>query len=147
MLISLLPKEASIPLEEVDRIQSDLFQVGAILATTLDSPAAASLEGIGEKEARFLEEAMDRMDEELVPLREFILPRGDLATAWAHVARTVCRKAERRMVGLLPEASVDGPAKKLQTALVFMNRLSDYLFVLARYCNKISGTEEKIWSQ
>jgi cob(I)alamin adenosyltransferase len=147
VLISILPGEASIPVEEMDRIQSDLFHVGALLATTSDSPAVASLPGIGEEEIKFLEEAMDRMEKELVPLRDFILPRGHLSAAWAHVARTVCRRAERRMVGWLPEAPADGSAKKLRPALVFMNRLSDYLFVLARYCNKIRGTEEKIWGQ
>jgi cob(I)alamin adenosyltransferase len=147
VLISLLPKEAAIPLEDMDRIQSDLFHIGAILATTSDSPSFASLEGIDEKEIRFLERAVDRIEEELVPLRAFILPRGHLSAAWAHVARTVCRRAERRMIGLIADSPADKPNKELRTALVFMNRLSDYLFVAARYCNKIRGTEEKIWGQ
>jgi cob(I)alamin adenosyltransferase len=147
VLISLLPKEAAIPLEDMDRIQSDLFHIGAILATTFDSPTFASIEGIDDEEIKFLERAVDRMEEELVPLRAFILPRGHLSAAWAHVARTVCRRAERRMIGLSAESSAERPDKELRTALVFMNRLSDYLFVVARYCNKIHGTEEKIWGQ
>jgi cob(I)alamin adenosyltransferase len=147
VLISLLPKEATIPLEDMDRIQSDLFHIGAILATTFDSPTFASIEGIDDEEIKFLERAADRMEEELVPLRAFILPRGHLSAAWAHVARTVCRRAERRMIGLSGESSADRPDKELRTALVFMNRLSDYLFVVARYCNRIRGTEEKIWGQ
>jgi cob(I)alamin adenosyltransferase len=147
VLISLLPKEAAMPLEDMDRIQSDLFHIGAILATTFDSPTFASLEGIDEKEIKFLERAVDRMEEELVPLRAFILPRGHLSAAWAHVARTVCRRAERRMIGLAAEGPADRPGKELRTALVFMNRLSDYLFVVARYCNKKGGMEEKIWGQ
>jgi cob(I)alamin adenosyltransferase len=147
VLISLLPKEATIPLEDMDRIQSDLFHIGAILATTFDSPTFASIEGIDDEEIKFLERAADRMEEELVPLRAFILPRGHLSAAWAHVARTVCRRAERRMIGLSGESSADRPDKELRTALVFMNRLSDYLFVAARYCNKMGGTEEKIWGQ
>jgi cob(I)alamin adenosyltransferase len=147
VLISLLPKEATIPLEDMDRIQSDLFHIGAILATTFDSPTFASIEGIDDEEIEFLERAADRMEEELVPLRAFILPRGHLSAAWAHVARTVCRRAERRMIGLSGESSADRPDKELRTALVFMNRLSDYLFVAARYCNKMGGTEEKIWGQ
>lgn len=147
VLISMLPKKAVIPLEGMDRIQSNLFHIGAMLATTFHSPTFASLEGIGEEEIKFLERAIDRMEEELVPLRAFILPRGHLSAAWAHVARTVCRRAERRMIGLFTETSADGPNKELRTALVFMNRLSDYLFVVARYCNKMGGTEEKIWGQ
>jgi cob(I)alamin adenosyltransferase len=147
VLISLLPKEAAILLEDMDRIQPDLFHIGAILATTLDSPTFASIEGIDEKEIKFLERAIDRMEEELVPLRAFILPRGHLSAAWAHVARTVCRRAERSLIGSFAKNSGDRPNKELRTALVFMNRLSDYLFVVARYCNKIRGTEEKIWGQ
>ena len=147
VLISMLPKEAVIPLEGMDRIQSNLFHIGAMLATTVDSPTFATLEGIDEEEIKFLERAIDRMEEELVPLRAFILPRGHLSAAWAHVARTVCRRAERRLIGLFAESAADRPNKELRTALVFMNRLSDYLFVVARYCNKIHGTEEKIWGQ
>jgi cob(I)alamin adenosyltransferase len=147
VLISLFPKEAAIPPEEMDRIQSNLFHIGTILATTFDSPTFESLEGIDEEEIKFLESAIDRMEGELAPLRGFILPRGHLSAAWAHVARTVCRRAERRLIGLLTESSVDRANKKLRTPLVFINRLSDYLFVVARYCNKAHGTEEKIWSQ
>ena len=147
VLSSIFPNEAAVLPEEMGRIQSNLFHVGAILATTFNSPAFASLEGIGEEEIKFLEEAIDRMEEELVPLKEFVLPRGHLSAAWAHVARTICRRAERRMVGLFTEASADMGNKTLGTALVFMNRLSDYLFVVARYCNKIRGFEEKIWGQ
>ena len=147
VLSSIFPNEAAILLEEMGRIQSNLFHVGAILATTFNSPSFASLEGIGEKEIKFLEEAIDRMEEELVPLKEFVLPRGHLSAAWAHVARTICRRAERRMVGLFTEAPADRGKKTLGTALVFMNRLSDYLFVVARYCNKKLGFEEKIWGQ
>jgi cob(I)alamin adenosyltransferase len=147
VLISMLPAEASIPLEEMDRIQSNLFHIGALLATTFGSPTFATLEGIDEEEIKFLERAIDRMEEELVPLRAFILPRGHLSAAWAHVARTVCRRAERRLIGLFAESPADRPNKQIRAALVFMNRLSDYLFVVARYCNKIRGTEEKIWGQ
>jgi cob(I)alamin adenosyltransferase len=147
VLISLLPKEVAIPPEEMDRIQSNLFHIGAILATTFDSSTFASLDGIAEEEIRFLERAIDRMEEELVPLRAFILPRGHLSGAWAHVARTVCRRAERRLIGLFTESSADRSNKAFRTPLVFMNRLSDYLFVVARYCNKVHGTEEKIWGQ
>ena len=147
VLISLLPREAAIPPSEMDRIQSNLFRIGAILATTSDSPAFASLEGIDEKEIKFLEGAMDRMEEGLVPLRAFILPRGHVSAAWAHVARTVCRRAERRLVGVFGGIPADKPNSVLRTALVFMNRLSDYLFLVARYCNKIHGKEEKIWGR
>jgi cob(I)alamin adenosyltransferase len=147
VLVSILPSEAAILLDEMGRIQSNLFHVGAILATTFNSPAFASLEGIREEEIKFLEEAIDRMEGDLVPLKEFVLPRGHMSAAWAHVARTICRRAERRMVVLFTEAPADTPNKTLRTALVFMNRLSDYLFEVARYCNKIRGFDEKIWDQ
>jgi cob(I)alamin adenosyltransferase len=147
VLIALLPKEAAIPPADMDRIQSNLFHIGAILSTTFDSPTFASLEGIDEKEITFLERAMDRMEGELVPLRAFILPQGHVSAAWAHVARTVCRRAERRLVGLFTGNPADRPNNVLRTALVFMNRLSDYLFLVARYCNKIHGKKERIWGQ
>ena len=144
-LLAVLPGEAAIPLEDLDRIQSNLFRVGALLATTVNSPNFASLDVIEEREIRSLENGIDRMEAELVSLRAFILPQGHLAAAWAHVARTVCRRAERRMIGLFTESPADKPNEDLGAALVYMNRLSDYLFVVARYCNKLRGVEEKIW--
>ena len=147
VLGALLPKEASESQTEVERIQSSLFQLGALLATTPDSPSFSSLDVIGEEEIKFLENAIDRMENELSELRGFILPGGHASAACAHVARAVCRRAERHMVRLFSEGSSENPTQKLQGALVYVNRLSDYLFVLARYCNRITGVGDKIWGK
>ncbi|MCD6224124.1 MAG: cob(I)yrinic acid a,c-diamide adenosyltransferase [Deltaproteobacteria bacterium] len=138
-------------IEELYQIQSDLLGVGAILATTPGSSSFGSLTKIGEEKSKALEEAMDRMDAELPPLKTFILPGGHMSSAWAHIARTVCRRAERRMIGLFQESdtaeSSATVSEHVPNVLVYINRLSDYLFVVARYCNHIVGTEDVPWKK
>jgi cob(I)alamin adenosyltransferase len=147
MLASMLSKEFSAPIEEIEWAQSSLFQVGALLAATPGSASFVSLKSIDEKQIKFLEAAIDRMDRGLPELRQFILPGGHPFAAWAHVARTVCRRAERRVVQLFSEAKDGEDKEKLRRVVVFLNRLSDYLFVLARYCNHVCRVEEKVWSE
>ena len=130
---------------QLTRIQSDLFRAGAWLATTADSPSMAYLQPMDQTDSRRLEEQVDQMQSELTELTVFILPGGHPSAAWSHVARTVCRRAERRIVSLLTQNlladdGVDG-------MLTYVNRLSDYLFVLARYCNHLAGVDDKIWSR
>jgi cob(I)alamin adenosyltransferase len=130
---------------ELAGIQSDLFHLGAWLATTPEAPAAAALEPIDPQRSSRLEAAIDRMEAGLPPLKAFILPGGHPSAAWAHVARTVCRRAERRVVGL---ADGDGPPaaqEQLQRTIVYLNRLSDYLFVLARHLNRLQGIDDVRW--
>ena len=92
-----------------------------------------------------LESEIDEMEKTLPPLRGFILPGGHPSACWAHVARTVCRRAERRLVAML-ETTESGPQKDGPTRMgTYLNRLSDYLFVLARYCNHINGVEDTFW--
>jgi cob(I)alamin adenosyltransferase len=147
MLASMLPEEDSRSFEEIERIQRVLFKAGALLATTPDSPSFALLEAILEEDIRFLEAAIDRMDDELPELKLFILPGGHAFAAWAHMARTVCRRAERHGVHLF-EQMVSGEQKeKIRGVVVFLNRLSDYLFVLARHFNRVHGVEERVWSR
>ena len=138
-------------IEELYQIQSDLLGVGAILATTPDSSSFESLTKISEEKSKALEKAMDRMDAELPPLKTFILPGGHMASAWAHIARTICRRAERRMIGLFQESDTAASSatvpEHVQNVLVYINRLSDYLFVVARYCNHIVGTEDVPWKK
>ncbi|MBL0732407.1 MAG: cob(I)yrinic acid a,c-diamide adenosyltransferase [Desulfosarcina sp.] len=138
-------------IEELYQIQSDLLGVGAILATTPASSSFESLTKIGEEKSKALEEAMDRMDTKLPPLKTFILPGGHMSSAWAHIARTVCRRAERRMIGLFEESDTAESSgtvpEHVQNVLVYINRLSDYLFVVARYCNHIVGTEDVPWKK
>ncbi len=130
---------------KLQEIQSDLFHAGAWLATNADSAAVESLKKIPRDRIAFLEKAIDRFEKELPALKSFILPGGHLTAAWAHVARTVCRRCERKVVPLLSKITKAKTAEPYQRLLVFLNRLSDYLFVLARHCNRIHGVSDKPW--
>lgn len=142
-LAAAVPDQPSVQ-AELTAVQSDLFGIGAWLATLPGSPAAAALVPLDPARSRALEVAIDRMEEELPRLRGFILPGGHPTAAWAHLARTVCRRTERRVVALAagepPEA--DSP---LEGAIVYLNRLSDYFFVLARHLNRTRGIEDVPW--
>jgi len=125
------------------QIQSDLFQVGALLATTPNSPSAGRLKPITDAHIKRLEDQIDALQARLDQLNAFILPGGHPSAAWSHMARTICRRAERRGGRLMhsQEAAEDGSTEML----VYLNRLSDYFFVLARYCNRLAGGAEEIW--
>lgn len=90
-----------------------------------------------------LERQIDAMQAPLEELNAFILPGGHPAAAWSHMARTICRRAERRVVQLA--ASKDLIPTGLNELLIYLNRLSDYFFVLARYCNHLAGVEDERW--
>ena len=123
----------------LEQIQSELFAVGARLADP-SSRIAARVEKVtvSNAEVEQLEAMIDRLDAQLPPLRRFILPGGSTAGALLHLARTVCRRAERRVVGLGAEA-VD------PVIVTYLNRLSDLLFVMARVANHRAGTTEVEW--
>ena len=140
-------EESHESIAEIRQIQSDLFHIGACLATTPGSPSAAALEPFGEQKSLYLETAIDRMDQHLPPLKGFILPGGRMPAALAHVARTVCRRAERHVVSLLKDKTSGQTPEAYQAVLVYLNRLSDYLFVLARYCNHLAGEADILWSK
>lgn len=129
---------------ELQRIQSELFQAGAWLATNPDSAAIDSLKEISAEQVAFLEKAIDRIENELPALKSFILPGGHITAAWAHVARAVCRRCERKAVPLLAKTMKSKAAEPYQRVLVYLNRLSDYLFMLARRCNHIQGVSDKL---
>jgi cob(I)alamin adenosyltransferase len=129
---------------EIQQIQSDLFHLGAWLATTAESPSLELIQAIGEEQIGFLEKAIDRMDEALPELKGFILPGGHKTAVWAHLSRTVCRRAERHVVRFCEQS--EGGAG-LENILVYLNRLSDYLFVLARHCNRIFGIADVLWKK
>lgn len=118
-------------------LQHDLFRLGATLAGAADQPGRAST--LTAADVQRLEGWIDRCQAELKPLRHFILPGGSAAAAGLHVARTVCRRAERRLVAL---AAVQPVAADV---LAFVNRLSDLLFVLARWANHLAGIPDAIW--
>jgi cob(I)alamin adenosyltransferase len=94
-----------------------------------------------------LEQIIDQLDAQLPALSGFILPGGHPTAAWAHICRTVCRRAERHVTRLSDEYDEGKAAQQFQLALVYLNRLSDYLFVLARYCNHIQGVSDTLWKQ
>lgn len=122
-------------------IQRDLFAIGALLATPDLEKMKQHLEKarIDEDRIAQLERAIDEGDDELEPLRSFILPGGTPKAAALHVARTVCRRAERRVVELQSETELP------QLAIVYLNRLSDLLFTLARVANRRAGAGEVTW--
>ena len=119
-------------------IQSQLFNVGAELSTT--TPALREkLTRIGEPEIKELETWIDRLDRDLPPLTRFILPGGAALASSLHLARTVCRRAERRVVALAESEPVD------PLLVRYLNRLGDLLFVMARWCNHRLGVRETEW--
>lgn len=133
--------------EEIKRIQSELLHMASWLATTPDSPALTELKEITDEGIKALENAIDRMERTLSPLKGFILPGGHISAAWAHIARTVCRRTERHMVRLMDDRRQSKASGRLDEPLVYLNRLSDYLFVLARYCNHIQGVPDSHWKR
>ncbi|MDB4974790.1 MAG: ATP/cobalamin adenosyltransferase [Myxococcaceae bacterium] len=120
-------------------VQSRLFDVGAELASDPDSKVALGIALVSEVEVAVLERAIDQAEAELAPLKTFVLPGGCRAAAFLHLARTVCRRAERRLVALAAEQSVR------PEALRYLNRLSDALFVFARLANHRAGIADVPW--
>ena len=124
----------------LERVQRDLFVLGALLATPpsrarmLEAKLSAPAWPI-----EAMEKDIDRLTALAPPMRAFVLPGGAAGAAWAHLARTVCRRAEREVIGLDAEEPVD-PAVK-----VYLNRLSDWLFALARAENAVAGVADVEW--
>ena len=144
-LIAALGDKDELVTKELMRIQSDLFAIGAWLATSSESTAAGKLQPLTSAPSALLEDAIDRIDAGLEPLMQFILPGGHATAAWAHIARTVCRRTERRLVALAASKPDDTSGDNFQHALVYLNRLSDYFFVLARHCNNLYYVAEQPW--
>lgn len=116
---------------QLQNVQMDLFEIGAYLA----APDSDRLKSVPPTRVEDLEREIDRMEEELAPLKTFILPGGSLAASHLHVARTVCRRAERLIVALGDTSAT----------LAYLNRLADYLFVAARLANKHHGVADTPW--
>jgi cob(I)alamin adenosyltransferase len=123
----------------LSEIQKTLFTCGSILSTDSSKPMSKTPLTINITITTTLEKELDRMQNDLPLLSNFILPGGSANAALCHIARTVCRRAERRIVALNENS---GTGSQL---VVFINRLSDYLFVLSRFINYISGHSETIW--
>jgi cob(I)alamin adenosyltransferase len=125
--------------EALGRLQRDLFALGARLADPAERIAdRVSKASLTTEDVTQLETWIDRFEADLPPLRRFILPGGSAPGAMLHLARTVCRRAERRIVGL-------GPAAVDPVLVAYVNRLSDLLFVMARLVNKRAGVPESEW--
>jgi cob(I)alamin adenosyltransferase len=122
----------------LERIQNELFDLGADLSVPLDDEPRERLR-VTAAQVTALEELCDRANAELAPLRSFVLPGGTEAAALLHVARTVCRRAERLAVALAAAEPVN------PSAVAYLNRLSDLLFILARSANAAAGTDEPLW--
>lgn len=135
-------EDAPDPKAVLTRIQSELFDLGsrvaaALSAETKTAPAELDPDGIER-----MEKWIDGFDSKLPPLQCFILPSGSLVGCQLHLARTVCRRAERRLVSLIES----GIERELSQDLIYLNRLSDLLFVMARFTNQISGCTETPWN-
>jgi cob(I)alamin adenosyltransferase len=123
----------------VARLQDDLFAVGSALADS--SPQGRFHNAITVEHADHVEKTIDALEGELTPLTQFILPGGTIAAAQLHLARTVCRRAERLVVTLCRQPGEDVP----KALIVYLNRLSDFLFVLARVVNRRAGVADTLW--
>lgn len=121
------------------RVQRDLFAIGAQVADLRAGAAHPGKANLSDESVLALEAMIDRAAAQLPPLAQFILPGGVEAGARLHLARSVCRRAERRLVALAAEAALPAPL------LAYVNRLSDLLFVLARLVNRQAGIAEREW--
>jgi cob(I)alamin adenosyltransferase len=127
----------------VRKVQSDLFTLGAELATPTAKKSLAELSAnLTQADTRALEQAIDHFDTSLPPLKQFILPGGSTTAASLHLARAVCRRAERRVLAL-HELSPQAPLR--DELVIYLNRLSDFLFVLARAVNQGQGVPDVPW--
>ncbi len=120
------------------RVQHELFNLGSILAT-LPADVHPKQARVTEAEVAQLEKEMDRMNEDLPPLRSFVLPGGSRLNAELHIARTVCRRAERALVTMA--RTEEAPAETVR----YLNRLRDALFVWSRWASHVTGARETLW--
>lgn len=123
----------------LDRVQNELFNLGAQLATR-NLERRAKMPDIKKKHVSALEADIDRLNEDLPALKSFVLPGGGFPSAYCHLARTVCRRAERLVVGLAQEPDAVAPVH-----IEYLNRLSDALFVFGRFAARADGKAEPLW--
>ena len=133
-IIGLILTENVSQINILKKIQHDLFDIGGELSIP-------NYKKIDLKKVNFLEQELDRMNETLPPLKDFILPGGSKAASYCHLGRTVCRRVERSLFLLNDKEEVN------KNALKYINRLSDFLFVLARYINKENNVDDILWQK
>jgi len=130
-------KSKSLKLEsELEKIQHDLLKIGSTLA----NPRPLSVLGLTKRPTDF-EKLIDKMTEKMPPLKNFILPGGGRAGSLLHVARTITRRAERQLVKLMQKEEID------KSVVIYLNRLSDLLFTMARYVNHLEKKKETKWNK
>jgi len=129
----------------LNEVQNHLFVVGGYLATDQSTTQLRAQSVVTPAMIESLEKAVDEIDSSLPKLRAFVLPGGTRGASMAHVCRTVCRRAERRILALNNQLKERDEAELDANVLSYMNRLSDFLFVLARKMNIIEGQDEIIW--
>ncbi len=127
--------------QQLDQIQHELFSIGAELATP--DPEQFDLRVIGQTHINRLEALIDEHEEQLPELKQFILPGGSLSASYLHLARGTCRRAERRVVTLASQPDTD----IANTVITYLNRLSDYLFVVTRVANQRESIPEVVWEK
>ncbi len=141
--LSQLPLEAKYApyREQLEIIQHALFDLGAALATPLTTAEKSKLQKtrFDKEEVELLEKWMDQIEEQLEPLKTFILPGGHPAGAMLHLARSICRRAERLIIPIYQNEEVP------EAILIYLNRLSDYLFMVSRMVNHLTGVPETLW--
>lgn len=137
LLVAMMPAGDDVAL--LRRIQDTLFIVGSALATDLATTTLHEASRLKEEEITCVEQRIDYLDSQVPPLCKFMLPGGAAAAAQAHVCRTVCRRAERCICALAEQHEVADNVQR------YVNRLSDYFFVLARYINHTTSTPEIFW--
>ncbi|MCS7166624.1 MAG: cob(I)yrinic acid a,c-diamide adenosyltransferase [Gemmatales bacterium] len=135
LLLAQVPHQSEAEL--IRRIQNDLFDVGADLCCPIMENDRPRLR-VQPIQVQWLEEQIDRLNARLQPLTSFVIPGGEPAAAWCHLARTICRRAERAVVSLSRQEPIN------PQVLIYLNRLSDLLFVLARIYNE-EGREDILW--
>ncbi len=126
-------------IEAIIRIQNQLFTIGSYLATDDSVSDLRSKLRTDEKEIAWLETEMDQMESALPPLKNFVLPGGHPAVSQCHITRTICRRAERRVISMSGEVMVD------EWVIRYLNRLSDYFFVLSRHLSNYFKIDEIPW--
>lgn len=139
-LLAALPCDTVAVNSLLTAVQNRLFDVGAYLATENEQGVNPPIKGLSEADVEEVEQAIDALDDMVPKTGAFVLPGGTQASAQAQIARTVCRRAERRIVALAQEAYVD------PLVLRYINRLSDWLFILARYYNLQAGVPDVTWT-
>lgn len=139
MVLQTLAQDSSGLSGAVTQVQSDLFSIGAELATP--DPQSQGMCLLPESRITDLEQSIDSIEESLPPLKNFVLPGGCAASAALHWARTVCRRAERDVVHLSQQPGIADCAR----IIVYLNRLSDWLFVVARQQNALAGVPDQPW--